>query len=435
MEKGSDKTYSKARVDESHYSLSSEEGIYSLPALDSDEEDAYSYILDLNKEVSQPYNQLRRQVPSVKEETTDEMNEESKHCETCDILNGNGGYKPHEGSVVQNADFDLESEVKSHSVVHGEFDLDKNESSFSDMTHNRPVFDMEPEDESSRKEREDRVKGQINEYAEEEKETENVRLVTHGYDKTETQRDEMGKAKVFEMDSWQKEVESDTDKELFVQYVQMSEKRAMDKEEEEYLTVFEEGQERKLGKENDEEGDTEESFVGGINKNIFTDKIRGCCAVRSPTEEENNRTHSAPTVQELTNSRKDEDMEENTGEVTNTMDFVAVEETDRGMKIKNTLTAKKPTTIDHLDETIPKNDTDGGVSNCANDGSWTSACTGTSHIFRWAMQHYTTGRSLSTTSLRCCDCQAFSLTCLIMQFTVVAVADTKTVRTSRSLRH
>ncbi|KAI9517312.1 hypothetical protein NQZ68_008572, partial [Dissostichus eleginoides] len=42
--------YSKPTVDESHFSLSSEEGIYSLSALDSDEEDAYSYILDLNKE-------------------------------------------------------------------------------------------------------------------------------------------------------------------------------------------------------------------------------------------------------------------------------------------------------------------------------------------------------------------------------------------------
>ncbi|KAL6096294.1 uncharacterized protein ACO6RY_10026 [Pungitius sinensis] len=79
---------SKPTVDESHFSFSSEEGIYSLSALDSDEEEAYSYILDLNKEVFPPYNELKRQVPRVEEETEEEMfmsrhqTEELKHLET-----------------------------------------------------------------------------------------------------------------------------------------------------------------------------------------------------------------------------------------------------------------------------------------------------------------------------------------------------------------
>ncbi|KAM9339197.1 calmin-like [Symphorus nematophorus] len=61
MEKGSaDQRYNKQRVDESRFSLSSEEGIYSLSALDSDEEEAYSYILDLNKESQRKKRNVKR---------------------------------------------------------------------------------------------------------------------------------------------------------------------------------------------------------------------------------------------------------------------------------------------------------------------------------------------------------------------------------------
>uniref|UniRef100_UPI0037E8B15C calmin n=1 Tax=Semicossyphus pulcher TaxID=241346 RepID=UPI0037E8B15C len=72
MQKASlSQSYSKPRVDESRFSLSSEEGIYSV--LDSDEEEAYSYILELNEEDSRPYNQMKRQVPRVEEETAEEI--------------------------------------------------------------------------------------------------------------------------------------------------------------------------------------------------------------------------------------------------------------------------------------------------------------------------------------------------------------------------
>uniref|UniRef100_A0A3B4H6U4 Calmin n=1 Tax=Pundamilia nyererei TaxID=303518 RepID=A0A3B4H6U4_9CICH len=129
LDSGLDQGYDKRRA-QSCYSLSSEEGIYSLPSLDSDEEDAYSYILELNKDVFQPYNQLKRQVPKVKEETAEEMKEESKY---------------QEGSFLQKADFELES---AQSAVHRKFDFDKNERNLSKMTHGGAALDFKPEGES-----------------------------------------------------------------------------------------------------------------------------------------------------------------------------------------------------------------------------------------------------------------------------------------------
>ncbi|TNN30712.1 hypothetical protein EYF80_059135 [Liparis tanakae] len=55
----------------SHPSLSSEEGIYSLPALDSDEEDAYRYILGLKDEGRPPRDPLRRPAARAEEEPED----------------------------------------------------------------------------------------------------------------------------------------------------------------------------------------------------------------------------------------------------------------------------------------------------------------------------------------------------------------------------
>lgn len=64
--KSSDQGYSKTENNEIQFSSTSDEGIYSVTPLDSDEEDAYSYILDLNKDVAQ--SQAKRQVLRVEEE-------------------------------------------------------------------------------------------------------------------------------------------------------------------------------------------------------------------------------------------------------------------------------------------------------------------------------------------------------------------------------
>lgn len=385
MEKApADQGCSKPRVDESHFSLSSEEGIYSLSALDSDEEEAYSYILDLNKEVFQPYNQMKRQVPRVEEETAEEMflngqqTEESKHREVFELFNSSG-CKHQDGSRAQN----VESDVRAQSVVHRKFDLDKNESSSREMANNGAVFDMKPEVESgSREESEEErvVRGQSNDegdYCEDtrkKEKTENGRLMTHGYDRTETLVDETQKTKLFEVTSWKKEVEEETERGLFER-----EGRVVDKEEEgENLTTIDERQDRKLGKEKeegdnvkDEERESLKSVVNlgifevGINEKILIYKavheVRGAGA----TGEENDREDNAPKMEVLT--CKDKAKEEYSDEGMNSMEFEATaEDQNWELEIKRRkLTDKQATTIDNPGKTTPKKDT--------ND-KWTPAC-------------------------------------------------------------
>ncbi|XP_047193921.1 uncharacterized protein clmnb [Hippoglossus stenolepis] len=369
MEKSSNQVHGKSRADESHFSLSSEEGIYSLSVLDSDEEDAYSYILDLNKDVFQ----------RVEEETVEEIDEESKHLEACDMFNGHGG------SVVQNAGFEQESEDRSRSVVHREFDLDENES----MRYNRPVFDMEPEDGSFRKEEPEEegvVGGQVHDYGEEEreKETEDVRLVTHGYDKTEALIDE---AEICKMAPF----EEDTDGGLSVK---VSEKMEVDEEEKrESLASVQKGQDGNLGKDKGEEGNimkekkgnqhsavTLVGFGVGVNEIILTNEgvneIRGVSAARIHTQEENDRKDSGPKMEDLIKNCDVDKTEASTDKDTNSMDSEAVtreEEDDRGLKMKKyKLTDEKTMTIEPLGETTPNNDPDGSVNIHAGVSSWTS---------------------------------------------------------------
>lgn len=393
MEKApADQGCSKPRVDESHFSLSSEEGIYSLSALDSDEEEAYSYILDLNKEVFQPYNQMKRQVPRVEEETAEEMflngqqTEESKHREVFELFNSSG-CKHQDGSRAQN----VESDVRAQSVAHRKFDLDKNESSSREMANNGAVFDMKPEVErGSREESEEErvVRGQSNDegdYCEDtrkKEKTENGRLMTHGYDRTETLVDETQKTKLFEVTSWKKEVEEETERGLFER-----EGRAVDKEEDgENLTTIDERQDRKLGKEKeegdnvkDEERESLKSVVNlgifevGINEKILIYKavheVRGAGA----TGEENDREDNAPKMEVLT--CKDKAKEEYSDEGMNSMEFEATaEDQNWELEIKRRkLTDKQATTIDNPGKTTPKKDT--------ND-KWTPACSANSQSCR-----------------------------------------------------
>lgn len=188
MDKGLDQGYGKRRVHGSYVSQSSEEGIYSLPALDSDEEDAYSYIMDLNKDVFQPNNPSKRQVPKVEEETSEEMEEESKHLEAQGMLNG-GRYKQQEGPL------------RAQSAANREFDLDKSQSSLKETTNNRAVFDLEPE--AERGSREDpRFKRATNSDActeeESNKKIESERKGKCGLDKTQ----HGVKATIFEVANW-----------------------------------------------------------------------------------------------------------------------------------------------------------------------------------------------------------------------------------------
>ncbi|XP_038582277.1 EH domain-binding protein 1 isoform X1 [Micropterus salmoides] len=391
MEKVSaDQGYSKPIVEESTFSLSSEEGIYSLSSLDSDEEEAYSYILDLNKEVFQPYDLLKRQVSRVEEETVEEMfpngqqTEEPPHLDRCETLNSSG-YKHQEGSLAQN----VESEIRT-------FDWDNNESSLRKMTNNRAVFDMETEKERiSREEGEERgVRAHCNcdgDNCEEEKKekTENARLVTHGYNKTEALVDEAKKTKLFEVASWKKEDE------------EVSGMRVADKtEEEENVTTVEEGQGRKLGGKNEETDCVKEerrrnqpyvvnsSFKVGVNDKILIAKavckVRGAGATRISTEVDNDSKDNDARMEDLT--WEDEDKKEYSDEVMNSMDFEAVitaEEKDREVKIKRRkLTDKKATTKENPGKTTPQNGANGDVNIHGGGNSWTAASSATSQSFR-----------------------------------------------------
>ncbi|XP_077443481.1 uncharacterized protein clmnb [Stigmatopora argus] len=90
MEKGSkDHGCSKTRVEEGHFSMSSEEGIYSLSAPDSEEEDDYSYMKDLSIDVFLPSRQLRKGESRVEEETVEEIildGEKFKHLKSSTSL-------------------------------------------------------------------------------------------------------------------------------------------------------------------------------------------------------------------------------------------------------------------------------------------------------------------------------------------------------------
>ncbi|XP_075994782.1 uncharacterized protein clmnb [Genypterus blacodes] len=112
-------------ADEYHFSLSSEEGTYNLPALDSDEEEAYSYILDLNRDAFQSYHPSNRQVAKVEEETTEEMILNGHMTGESEQLGGSEGFNGDVGeprgrsgsrsgsrSGTHNGEFGRKSEVR-----------------------------------------------------------------------------------------------------------------------------------------------------------------------------------------------------------------------------------------------------------------------------------------------------------------------------------
>ncbi|XP_054475088.1 nesprin-1 [Anoplopoma fimbria] len=390
---------SKPRADESRLSWSSEEGIYSLSALDSDEEDAYSYILDLNKEVFPPYNQLKRQVPRVEEETEEEMflsgqqTKESKHLEVCKkTLKGS---EHQEGSLALN----VEPEVRAQSAVHRTCDWKKDESSLREMAQSIAVFDTEPEEDSRSREKDKRVvrvqSHDDGDYCEEERKkerTENARLVRHGCDKREALMDETKNSKPFDVNGWKIGVEKETEGGLLERCGQVIENQVVDNgKEEENLPKFEEGHERKSGKEErirTRRGKNQnqiqsvlnlESFKEGVKNRIITDEavyeVRGAGATRINTIEENEGKEKGPNKKEL-NSEDDKD--EYSDEVMDSK-VRTVEQKDRKVKIRRReLTGNTATTAG---KTAPKNDTNGG-GNIHGESSWTPACTATSQSFR-----------------------------------------------------
>ncbi|XP_032398732.1 uncharacterized protein clmnb isoform X2 [Etheostoma spectabile] len=352
-----DQGYSNQRADES-FSLSSEEEIHSLLALDSDEEDAYSYILDLNKEVFQPYNQLIRQAPMVEEETEKEMflngqkTEHSKHLEVYETLNSTG-CKHQGGSLAQN----VESEIRDQSAIHSIFDRDKNESSSREMAKSMAVVSMklgkDSSDNGEESEDERVFRGQINDDSdccEEEQrkvKTENTRLVKHGCDKLAVLVDEIKNTKLFEVASWKTEFEEESVRGIFEKDGQVSEKRVVDKEE------------------------AEVNEKVSFDKAVHKVRDAGACSINTKEEKDGN-----------TPKMEDEDKVDYSSAVTNSVDFEEVRTVEVKDKIKkHKLIDKVATRIDHPGKTAPKNDTNGAV-NVRSGESWTPACSGSSQSFR-----------------------------------------------------
>ncbi|XP_061602741.1 uncharacterized protein clmnb [Cololabis saira] len=186
------------RSDKGHVSLSSEDGVCSLSALDSDEEDAYSYILDLNTGGFQSFNHSEREVPTVEEETAEEMRDESQHLEAHKTFNGCGS-KHRRGSAGQDPDFNQQPY--------------KNKSNRRETTDHRDVPDSEPEAERGRKEacEEERDDDGGCRDGEREKKRKTATWVKDGCDNTEADEED---AEVFEAARRQRNVEGEEGREL-----------------------------------------------------------------------------------------------------------------------------------------------------------------------------------------------------------------------------
>lgn len=386
-----DQGYDRQKVDE--FSLSSEEGIYCLSALDSDEEDAYSYILDLHKEVFLPHSQMKSQMPRVEEETAEEINGESKHRDVCEMFNGSG-CKHQDGFLAQNADIDLGSEGRAQSVLHKK---EIKESSLGGTSNTRAVFDMQPDDKRIKKEPPD-VEKDVREqrYGEKER-TEHGRVVTRGYNETEPRAHEAEKTEMFITAGWQKEVVGDKkglrvnekivadDKEMNVT-ADGGKNRMVDKEEEDNI------------KDEDRENQhcvNLDSFEVGANETVdVVYEVRGTSATRVTTAEHQD------SAEDFTDNSKDGNKEDTT-EVSHSGDFnVNFTVKKNHSKPKCGFTDKTARPVNHLTEPTPKNDTGGRLHVHSCD----SGLSATSHLFRWAVAFMThvyectfTSQSLSTT--------------------------------------
>lgn len=359
MKKASaDQRYSKQRVDESHFSISSEEGIYILSAVDSDEE-ACSCTPDLNKEVFQPYTLLKRKVPRVEEEKELNTTEESQHLEFCETGNSSGS----KDEVGQN----VESGLKAESAAQRTYDWNKNKSFSRETVNNTDVLDVKPEEENSQRE-ERLVRGQSNDdgdYCGEEREkTEEATVVTHGYDKTQAALDEARKTNV-EVENWRKELEEKTERRLFEKCGQVSEKTAADREErEDDLTTCEEGKDKTANVTEEERGSQQNN-----GKAVCKASRAGVTAGNS--QEPNDGKVSVSQTEGLTWTDEDEDENSHGGKNSTGLEaIIGVDVRDEECGAEKL----KATGTDYPGK--------GGVNDHGGDAAWTPACSATAQTFR-----------------------------------------------------
>ncbi|XP_041660734.1 calmin isoform X3 [Cheilinus undulatus] len=353
MEKASmGQGYSKPGVDENRFSLSSDEGIYNLSALDSDEEEAYRYILELNKEELQP-SQLKRKVPRVEEETAEEMllngqpTEESTHVEAHENLKANGC-----------------KDIRS-----------------KEMENSGAGFDMEPETESRYIERQEgAIEGRSNDFDEDrmKKRTERANLMTRQNDKTQAQHDKTEETNHVEVDKEEKMEEATRD------------------ETGSGPNVF-----------------NKESSKVEVNQKTLSERpvveVKGDSTAGFNTEEEISGKDEASTMHDL--HSKDDSMEDYSNRVKHLIDFdqvlTEVEEDWELQVNRQRLTHRTAETMVRQCKTSPRNDTNGGVKVHGGDDYRTPAGSATSQSFR--------GRGLTLESLAAsCDVTALELEVLLV---------------------
>ncbi|XP_029902725.1 calmin [Myripristis murdjan] len=435
MEKASaDQRSSKQRTDEGNFSLSSEEGIYSLSTLDSDEEDAYNYILDLNKDVFQSYNQLNRQAPKFRGGITEEviskpqLTGELKRQNESKVLLDSGSeycFRNQEKLHTQNGDFKREAEDTAKLMDQGSTDMEESANSFqnerrrireakrsTETENNRKMFDMEEQSEgegrskeASEEEGERVVREQNNDanYEEKEKVKEEKResgtFVRQGDGERETPLEKSENEEYFEVARWEKE-----------NFGQAGEMRVAEKEaEEQHLLKFkkvEEDGKAGKGEEGDEtlednvkeEKGAEEQIVMSLesfnmeNQETFTNEsvneVRGTTAVRVNTGEATAAGTEDITKVEEEDVRRDYgdvEQKEHYNEVMNAKDFKDITTVEKDRELENkkhrTVTEEKGTAAGHP---VIQNFTKTGVhpqNDGKNNPDWTSACSATPQSF------------------------------------------------------
>lgn len=194
MKEPSDRAQDAARLYKSYFSLSSEEGVYSLPKVDSDEEEACSPILDLNTGAFQPYSHPKA------EKTLPRDQQPGERLWAQSGVDGTSDWKERSGGETVNNE--LEGDIRKTEAC---------------------------EDESL-------VRGQMNiggACTEEGEKAGNARSAMPGYDKTEAPGDGETKINHSEADSCKKEQRQQRERSLFKRGSRVREKAKSGEGEEE----------------------------------------------------------------------------------------------------------------------------------------------------------------------------------------------------------
>lgn len=371
--KEAEQTHGEQKLDENRFSLSSEEGIYSLSVLDSEEEEAYSRSLDVNRQVFQPFSPLQRQVARAEETFVSRRPTPDSQQRQCRETLNCSGCKRRRGPLGQN----VKSEAGVQCGAHRKYDGKEKKSGA--MVRNTDVFDSQPEEENkSRGEKwraEQRVvRAQSNDDGHCCGEmTENAGWVTPGYDKTESAADETHKTNLFEVEGCKKEPQERAGRGLGEKCGRANETAQREKEDDN-LTTHEEGKDEMGGVMEEERGSV--GSGGGA-----ACEVTGAGATAVNTERRRDGKVKASRAEDLTSEDGDErGCGRDSG---SSVDFKAIRGAQEGGRESRSDGAKlQTTTTDSSAESNPREDTGGGENVHFGDTYWTQPCSATARSHR-----------------------------------------------------